>query len=158
MRGIVVAALLCGLSSFAVVAESAAPVFSSSPKVLVRSPDPAKLSQFYAALGFKQNRVSPDGGSMFYFDGDVGALEIVKMDANTHPGPRKTSRTQQGVVAIFETDNQEEVVRRAKAAGATLIEKWTASDRPVSIYYIADPENNVLGFAPRHHDPRLNTP
>ena len=155
MRRILAAALLCGLSSVGAVA---APEYYSSPKVLVRSPDPAKLSQYYLALGFKQNRVSPDGGSMFYFEGDAGALEIVKMDANTKPGPKKTSRTQQGVVAIFETSDQEDVVRRAKEAGATLIEKWNASDRPVSIYYIADPENNVLGFAPRHHDPHLKTP
>jgi catechol 2,3-dioxygenase-like lactoylglutathione lyase family enzyme len=156
MRGFIFAALVCGLSYGAAAAD--APLFSSSPKVLVRSPEPAKLAKFYEALGFKMNRVSENGSVIFYFEGGAGALEVVQMDANTKPGPRKTSRTQQGVLAILETDNQDEVVRRAKAAGATLIEKWDASDRPVSIYYIADPENNVLGFAPRHHDPRLKTP
>ena len=158
MKDILVAAVLCGLASAAAAAEPAAPAFSATPTILVRSPDPAKLAEFYVALGFNKFRVSPNGGVIFHLDGDIGSLEVVKMDAGTQPGPRKMSRTQQGVVAIFETDNQDEVIRRAKAAGATLVEKWTASDRPVSIFYIADPENNILGFAPRHHNPSIKTP
>lgn len=80
------------------------------------------------------------------------------MDDSTRPGGPKTSRTQQGVVAIFETLDQEEVVRRAKAAGSPMAEKWDSTQGPVSIYYISDPENNIVGFAPRHHNPNLTKP
>jgi catechol 2,3-dioxygenase-like lactoylglutathione lyase family enzyme len=140
------------------IGQDKTPVFTATPTILVRSPDPAKLSEFYVALGFKKVRVSGKGGVIFHLDGQVGSLEVVQMDPNTKPSGPKTSRTQQGVVAIFETDDQAGVIARAKAAGATLIEKWDAADRPVSIYYIADPENNVLGFAPRHHNPNIKTP
>ena len=150
------------LAVFAVVATASAqdkpPTFSATPTILVRSPDPAKLSEFYVALGFVKHRVSPKGGVIFHLEGDVGSLEVVQMDPNSKPGPAKTSRTQQGVVAIFEVSDQAAVIARAKAAGAKLVEKWDASDRPVSIYYIADPENNILGFAPRHHNPNIKTP
>jgi catechol 2,3-dioxygenase-like lactoylglutathione lyase family enzyme len=139
-------------------AQDKTPLFTATPTILVRTPDPAKLSEFYKALGFKVARISPTGGVIFYLEGNVGSLEVLRMDASTKPGPAKTSRTQQGVVAIFETDDQAGVVARAKAAGATLVEKWDASDRPISIYYIADPENNVLGFAPRQHNPNIKTP
>lgn len=158
MKTIFVAALMSVWSAPGFAAEPAAPRFSATPTILVRSPDPANLAKFYEALGFKKIRISGNNGVIFHLDGDVGSLEVVKMDPATQPGPKKTSRTQQGVVAIFETDNQEETFRRAQAAGATLIEKWTASDRPVSIYYIADPENNILGFAPRHHNSSIKTP
>jgi len=154
MIGLFIIAALSGTA----LAQDKAPLFTSTPTILVRSPDPAKLGAFYQALGFRLIRVSGNGGQIFRLTGDVGSLEVVKMDPATKPGPVKTSRTQQGVVAIFETDDQAGVVARAKAAGATLIETWTASDRPVTIYYIADPENNVLGFAPRHHNPNIKTP
>jgi catechol 2,3-dioxygenase-like lactoylglutathione lyase family enzyme len=131
--------------------------FTAIAKVLVRSPDPFRLAQFYAALGFREVSRSANGVN-FYLAGDVGVLEILKMDAATRPSGPKTSRTQQGVVAIFEVTDQAGLVERAKAAGATLIERWDASDRPASIYYVGDPENNILGFAARHHDPRVNTP
>jgi catechol 2,3-dioxygenase-like lactoylglutathione lyase family enzyme len=139
-------------------AQDKAPAFTATPTVLVRSPDPAKLAEFYAALGFKVERRSPNGGVIFHLDGDVGSLEVIQMDKATKPVGGKTSRTQQGVVAIFETSDQAAVVARARAAGATLVEKWDASDRPISIYYIGDPENNILGFAPRHHNPNIKTP
>jgi predicted enzyme related to lactoylglutathione lyase len=132
--------------------------FTATPTVLVRSPDPVKLAQFYEAIGFKKDRTSPNGTVYFYLEGDTGSLEVLNMDPGAKPAGGKTSRTQQGVVAIFEVNDQEEVARRAKAAGATLIEKWDSRERPVSIYYIGDPENNILGFAPRRHNPRIKTP
>jgi catechol 2,3-dioxygenase-like lactoylglutathione lyase family enzyme len=153
-----IAAGLALALSTAAAAQDKTPLFTATPTILVRSPDPAKLGEFYRALGFALIRISGNGGQIFRLAGDVGSLEVVKMDPGTKPGPAKTSRTQQGVVAIFETDNQDEVVRRAKAAGATLVEEWKASDRPVSIFYIADPENNILGYAPRHHNPNIKTP
>ena len=134
------------------------PSFTIVATVLLRSPEPMKLAQFYEALGFKKERVVGDLGVVFHLENHAGSLEVARMDANTQPSGPKTSRTQQGVVAIFETDQQEEVVRRARAAGSPMIEKWTMSTRDVSIYYIADPENNILGFAERHHNTSLNTP
>ena len=137
---------------------TSAPLFTSTPTILLRTPNPAALAEFYVALGMKVGRVSERGSVFVYLDGNVGSLEILAMDPNTQPGGPKTSRTQQGVVAIFETTDQEEVVRRARAAGSPMIEKWTSSQADVSIYYIADPENNIFGFAPVHHNPHIPTP
>ena len=137
---------------------ASASLFTAAPTILLRTPDPAKLAEFYAALGMKIARVSERGSVVIHLEGDVGTLEILAMDPNTKPGGPKTSRTQQGVVAIFETTDQAEVVRRAREAGSPMIEKWTSSQADVSIYYIADPENNIFGFAPRHHNPNIPTP
>ena len=131
--------------------------FTSTPVIVLRTPDPENLSQFYEALGMKVDRRN-DFGVFFHLDGDRGALEILRMEPNTKPGGPKTSRTQQGVVAIFEVTDQAELVRRAKDAGATLIERWTSSERGHSIYYVGDWENNVFGFAPRYHNPNIKVP
>ncbi len=135
-----------------------APLFTSTPTILLRTPDPANLAKFYEALGMKIARVSERGSVFIYHEGNSGSLEILKIDENTQPGGPKTSRTQQGVVVIFETDDLDEVVRRAEAAGSPLIEKWTSSQAPISIYYIADWENNIFGYAPRYHNPNINVP
>ena len=129
----------------------------SAPTILLRTPDPSRLAKFYQALGMKIARVT-ERGAVIYLEGNVGSLEIAFMDPNAEPAGPKTSRTQQGVVAIFETTDPEEVARRARAAGSPLIEKWTSSQADVSIYYIADPENNIFGYAPRHHNPNIPTP
>lgn len=134
-----------------------APLFTSTPTILLRTPDPAALTTFYAALGMKIVRVS-ERGTVISLEGNLGSLEIAFMDPNSQPKGPKASRTQQGVVAIFETTDQEEVVRRARAAGSPMIEKWTSTQADVSIYYIADPENNIFGYAPRHHNPTIPTP
>lgn len=157
MKAILIACA-AAFTSITATAQNAPLQFTSTPTILVRSPDPVKLAQFYEALGFKKERVSPSGTTFFYLEGAAGSLEILKMDANTKPTSGKTSRTQQGVVAIFEVNDQEEVARRARAAGATVVEKWDSSERPISIYYIGDPENNILGFAPRNHNPSIKTP
>ena len=47
---------------------------------------------------------------------------------------------------------------RAREAGATLIERWTSSQRGHSIYYVGDWENNIFGFAPRYHNPKIDVP
>ena len=137
---------------------TSSPLFTSTPTILLRTPDPARLAKFYEALGMKIARVSERGSVFIYLEGNVGSLEILAMDPNTKPGGPKTSRTQQGVVAIFETTDQAEVVRRAKVAGSPLIERWNSSTRGHSIYYIADPENNIFGFAPRYHNPGIKVP
>jgi predicted enzyme related to lactoylglutathione lyase len=159
MRFVQLAAFTLGsvLSLSAWAADPEPIAVTSIPKVLVCSPDPLKLAEFYKALGFTET--SRTSGSVnFYLAGDVGAFEVLKMDDNAKPSGPKTSRTQQGVVAIFEVTDQEGLLARAKAAGATLIERWDAPERPATIYYIGDPENNILGFAARHHHPRIKTP
>ena len=138
-------------------ANAAPPLFTSTPTVLLRSPDPAKLAEFYLSLGMKEARRN-DFGVIIYLENGQGSLEILKMDLNTMPGGPKTTRKQQGVVAIFEVTDQVELVRRAEEAGATLIERWTSSERGHSIYYVGDWENNVFGFAPRYHNPKINVP
>ncbi len=137
---------------------SSAALFTSSPTILLRTPDPANLAKFYEALGMKIARVSERGSVIIYLQGNHGSLEILAMDPNTKPGGPKTTRTQQGVVVIFETTDQADVVRRAKAAGSPLIERWNSSQRGHSIYYIADPENNIFGYAPRYHNPGIKVP
>ena len=134
------------------------PRFTSTPTILLRTPDPANLSKFYIALGMKVGSIAPSGTVNIYHEGGSGSLEILKMDENTKPGGPKTSRTQQGVVVIFETTDVDEVVRRAREAGSPLVEKWTSSQADVSIYYIADWENNIFGYAPRYHNPNINVP
>ncbi len=62
------------------------------------------------------------------------------------------------MLVIFETSDLDEVLRRAKAAGSPAIDTWTHPRAGVSIHYIADPEYNFIGFAPRHHNPNLQTP
>ena len=136
---------------------SSPPLFTSAPTILLRSPNPEKLAEFYLALGMKESRRN-QFGVIILLEGGRGSLEIVEMHPDTSPGGPKTTRTQQGVVAIFETTDQAEVVRRAKLAGARLIERWNSSTRGHSIYYIADPENNIIGFAPRYHNPTIDVP
>lgn len=153
-----IALSVLALSSMVSAQENTSPpLFTSTPTILLRSPDPVKLAEFYLALGMKEKRRN-DFGVIINLENDQGSLEILKMDSGTKPGGPKTSRTQQGVVAIFETTDQAELVRRAKEAGAGLIERWTSSERGHSIYYVADPENNIFGFAPRYHNPNINVP
>ena len=137
-------------------ANTTPPLFTSTPTIIVRTPDPENLGKFYEALGMKVVRRSKFG-VIIYLEGDQGILEIL-LNPNTEPGPPKTTRTQQGVVAIFEVTDHAELVRRAKEAGATLIERWTSSERGHSIYYIGDWENNIFGFAPRYHNPSIKVP
>lgn len=157
MKALICAAAL-SMAATPALAQNKPLEFTAAPTILVRSPNPVKLAEFYEAIGFKKDRTSENGTVYFYLEGNLGSLEVLNMDPNTKPSTGKTSRTQQGVVAIFEVNDQEEVVRRAKAAGATLVEKWDSRERPTSIYYIGDPENNILGFAPRNHNPRIKTP
>lgn len=159
MTGVALGAALALVGWSASAQENTTPPrFTSTPTILLRTPDPAALSEFYIALGMKVGSIAPSGTVNIYHEGGTGSLEILKMDENTKPGGPKTSRTQQGVVVIFETTDVDEVVRRARAAGSPLVEKWTSSQADVSIYYIADWENNIFGYAPRYHNPNINVP
>ena len=133
------------------------PLFTATPTILIRSPDPHALAELYLALGLKEGRRTPTG-VFIYLEGNHASIEILKMDPDTQPSAPKISRTQQGVVPIFEATDQVDVVRRAELAGSPLIERWNSSERGHSIYYIADWENNIIGFAPRYHNPSMNVP
>ena len=135
-----------------------APTYSIIATVIVRTPEPMKLAEYYEGLGFVRGREIPGQGVVFYLENQQGSLEIIKMDPNTQPSGPKTSRTQQGVLGIFETDQLDEVVARAKALGSPVIDTWTHPRAGVSIHYIADPEYNFLGFTSRGHNPNINTP
>ncbi len=132
--------------------------YSIIATVIVRTPEPMKLAAYYEALGFVRQREVPGQGVVFHLENHQGSLEIIRMDPNTKPSGPKTSRTQQGVVAIFETDQLDEVVARARALGSPVIDTWTHPTAGVSIHYIADPEYNFLGFTSRGHNPTINTP
>lgn len=160
MCATVMLALLLGLPSPRAAAQEAntsPPLFTATPTVLLRTPDPENLAKFYEALGFKVGRRN-EFGVIIYLENGQGSLEILKMDPDTKPGGPKTTRKQQGVVAIFEVTDQVELVRRAKEAGATLVERWTSSERGHSIYYVGDWENNIFGFTPRYHNPKIKVP
>ncbi len=81
--------------------------------------------------------------------GCQAALEIGHLDPDAAPSRAKTSRTQARTVAIFGTTNIQEVVDRAKKAGATMIEK-VFSEGNDTLYYIGDPDECgwVLGDRP----------
>ena len=131
-------------------------LFTGLPTVVIRSPNPLKLAEFYAALGWKAGRVEGDK-TFFYLENNMGSIEIKKLDAPGKIGPALSSRTQQTVVAVYEVTNQAELIRRAKAGGSPLIEEYKAGGG-VSLFYIADPENNITGYAPRNHDSHIHTP
>jgi hypothetical protein len=159
MMMLIASASLWGISSNIVRAEdsNSRPLFTATPTILLHTPDPGNLARFYEALGFEVRQRGEDRISIF-LENAQGSLEILRMDPDTQPGGPKTTRKQQGVVAIFEVTDQVELVRRARAAGATLIERWASSQRGHSIYYVGDWENNIVGFAPRYHNPKVDTP
>ena len=53
------------------------PLFTSTPTILLRTPDPANLSKFYIALGMKVGSVAPSGTVNIYHEGGAGSLEIL---------------------------------------------------------------------------------
>ena len=112
--------------------------------VVIRSHDRDRLADFYRALGFVQ------GGSgenvIGLYVGRQAAVEIGHLDPDADSSRTKTSRTQARAVAIFGTTNVQEVVARAKKAGATMIEK-VSSEGNDKLYYIGDPDGNVVGFS-----------
>lgn len=112
--------------------------------VVIRSHDRDRLADFYRALGFVQ------GGSgenvIGLYVGRRAAVEIGHLDTDADPSRTKTSRTQARAVAIFGTTNVQEVVNRAKKAGATMIER-VSSEGNDNLYYIGDPDGNVVGFS-----------
>ncbi len=112
--------------------------------VVIRSQNRDRLADFYRALGFVQGGSSENVIGLYV--GRQAALEIGHLDPDAAPSRAKTSRTQARTVAIFGTTNIQEVVDRAKKAGATMIEK-VFSEGNDTLYYIGDPDGNVVGFS-----------
>lgn len=111
--------------------------------IVLRSKDPERLANYYAALGFEEWARSP---RIIGFKAGGGAvLEIGKLDEAAPVPTPKSARTQVQHAAIIGTKQAKEVAERAKTAGATFIETYTSGN--VAIYYIADPDGNVIGFA-----------
>jgi len=140
-------ALVCGLAGLAVQAQelSGEPTFNSVSMAVLRSPDPVKLSKFYEALGMKVADVAENGAVFFDLEHDGDLFEILNMDESAQPGGPKTTRTQQGVVALINVSDAREVARRAQEAGSPLVEPL-GDPETAFVFYIADWENNILGF------------
>ena len=103
-----------------------------------------QLAEFYLALGMVEGGRSDNVVGLYV--GRQAALEIGHLDPDAPPSRIKTSRTQARSIAIFGTTDVEEVVARAEKAGATLIER-VSSEGNENLYYIGDPEGNVVGFS-----------
>ena len=111
--------------------------------VLLRSHDPKKLAEFYYALGFKEWASSER--IIGLHAGGGAAFEIGYLDEDAPDNPTRTTRTQVTAAAILGVNNADLVAERARAAGAMFIEsRHTPETR---MYYIADPDGNVIGFA-----------
>ena len=146
---IIIVVMSCGLAAFSARMQAADedPTFRDIYMIVIRSPDPTKLAGFYSALGMKIKEVT-DNGSVFFDIGSERTLfEILNMDENTEPGSPKTTRTQQGIVALIETTKLKDVMRRARAAGSPLIEPLGGDADSAKVVYISDWENNIIGFS-----------
>ncbi len=112
--------------------------------VVLRSHDRDALAEFYRALGFQEWASSERIVGLRA--GGGAALEIGHLDPDVPANPARESRTQARAMAIFGVDDVEEVVARARASGATFVEKYQGPAGP-PLYYIGDPDGNVIGFA-----------
>lgn len=111
--------------------------------ILLRSHEPKKLAEFYFALGFKEWASSER--IIGLHAGGGAAFEIGYLDEGSPNNPPRTTRTQVSAAAIIGVNNADMVAERAREAGAMFIEsRHTPETR---MYYIADPEGNVIGFA-----------
>lgn len=111
--------------------------------IVLRSKDPERLARYYTAIGFEEWARSPRIIGLKAGGGAV--LEIGKLDMAAPDPQPKASRTFVQHAAIVGTKQAKAVAERAKAAGATFIETYDSGG--VAIFYIADPDGNVIGFA-----------
>lgn len=143
----VFAGLISVFLGFSVVAQDdeTEPAFNSISMVVLRSPDPVNLSKFYEALGMKVAEVGDNGAVFFKLEGEGELFEILNLAPDAEPNKSKTSRTQQSLVALLNVTNVREVARRAREAGSPLVEPLGDPDTAF-VYYIADWEDNIVGF------------
>ncbi|MDX2144523.1 MAG: VOC family protein [Rhodospirillaceae bacterium] len=140
VRHVIAALLVLGLGGGASAAEIE---LRGIGWIVLRSKDPERLARYYAALGFEEWARSP---RIIGFRAGGGAvLEIGRLDAATPDPMPKPSRTHVQHAAIVGTKQAKDVAERARAAGAAFVETYMSGD--VAIYYIADPDGNVIGFA-----------
>lgn len=111
---------------------------------VIRSHDRDARADFYRALGFEEWASSSKIVGLRA--GGGAALEIGHLDPDAPKNPPRTSRNQSQAMAIFGVNDVEEVVRRARAAGATFVERYD-SPGGTPLYYLGDPDGNVVGFA-----------
>lgn len=111
---------------------------------VIRSHDRDALADFYRALGFEEWASSSKIVGLRA--GGGAALEIGHLDPDAPKNPLRISRNQSQAMAIFGVNDVEEVVRRARAAGATFVERYD-SPGGTPLYYLGDPDGNVVGFA-----------
>ena len=76
MSRILIVLLSLGVLVSPALAQQKNNAVTSIPKVLVRSPNPAKLAEFYKALGFSETARNQNSVN-FYLEGDVGAFEVL---------------------------------------------------------------------------------
>jgi predicted enzyme related to lactoylglutathione lyase len=140
VRHVIAALMVLGLGGAASAAEVE---LRGIGWIVLRSKDPERLARYYATLGFEEWARSP---RIIGFKAGGGAvLEIGKLDAGAPDSAPRPSRTQVQHAAIIGTKQAKDVAARARAAGAAFIETYMSG--PVAIYYIADPDGNVIGFA-----------
>lgn len=111
---------------------------------VIRSHDRDALADFYRALGFQEWASSAKIVGLRA--GGGAALEIGHLDVDAPANPPRSSRSQASTMAIFGVSDVDAVVARARAAGATFVERYD-SPGGTPLYYIGDPDGNVVGFA-----------
>ena len=108
-----------------------------------RSHNPRKLADFYIALGFQEWASSER--IIGLHAGGGAAIEIGYLDQAAPANNAIKTRTYSSAAVIFGTTDAERVARDARSAGATFVETWSSGD--ITLYYIGDPDGNVIGFA-----------
>ena len=110
--------------------------------VVLRSKTPERLAEFYAALGFEEWARSPR--VMGFKAGGGAALEITRLDPAAPDQPIPASSRVARHISTLGSKQAKEVAQRARAAGAPWVDEYTSGD--VSLFYVCDPEGNVIGF------------
>ena len=146
---IILAVMSCVLSAFGVRAQDTGEElkFNDIYMIVIRSPDPVKLSEFYVALGMEIKEVAENGAVFFDIGSERTLFEILNMKEGTEPRGPKTTRTEEGLVALIEATNLQELMRRAREANSPMVEPLGGDAETARVVYIADWENNIVGFS-----------
>lgn len=110
--------------------------------VVLRSKTPEKLAAFYAALGFQEWARSPR--VIGFKAGGGAALEITRLDSSAPDPVIPASSRVARHISTLGSKQAKEIAVRAKAAGAPWVDEFKSAD--VSLFYVCDPEGNVIGF------------
>ncbi len=111
---------------------------------VILSHDRDALADFYRAIGFQEWASSSKIVGLRA--GGGAALEIGHLDPEAPKNPPRTSRDQSQAMAIFGVNDVEAVAARARAVGATFVERYD-SPGGTPLYYLGGPDGNVIGFA-----------